>query len=328
VEHGGELLLAPISESGGDDDPIYRYLTLIERRRSDQETARLLYVAATRARRSLHLLGSLKQKNDGSWPEPNSRSFLKLLWPAVRERFANPLLRGGVAEAANVRTIRRVAGNWRVPAPPPAVEWERPAIERKRRANAAYEWAGDRARFAGAALHGFLQQIAREGLEAWSEQTVRSRQGAYRAVLANLGVPPRELAWAVDRIQSGLSRTLRDPRGRWMLEHHDNAASELPIAGWLDGKLSEVVIDRTFVDENGVRWIIDYKSSESAGEDLETFLEAEQQRYREQLERYARLMAQREDRPIRLGLYFPLLGAWREWGAGVVLRKQALLFEL
>ena len=61
---------------------------------------------------------------------------------------------------------------------------------------------------------------------------------------------------------------------------------------------------------------------------MENFLEAEKERYRGQLERYARLMALRDDRPIRLGLYFPLLGAWLEWGAGVVLRKQASLFEL
>jgi hypothetical protein len=39
-------------------------------------------------------------------------------------------------------------------------------------------------------------------------------------------------------------------------------------------------------------------------------------------------MVQRDDRPIRLGLYFPLLGEWREWAAPVVLRKQASLFEL
>jgi hypothetical protein len=92
--------------------------------------------------------------------------------------------------------------------------------------------------------------------------------------------------------------------------------------------LSEAVIDRTFVDESGVRWIIDFKSSDPAGGNVENFLEAEKERYREQLERYARLMASRDDRPIRLGLYFPLLGAWLEWGAGVVLRKQASLFEL
>jgi ATP-dependent helicase/nuclease subunit A len=88
------------------------------------------------------------------------------------------------------------------------------------------------------------------------------------------------------------------------------------------------VIDRTFVDEDGVRWIIDYKTGSHEGGGLETFLDDEKERYREQLERYARLMVQRDARPIRLALYFPLLGGWREWAAPVAVRKQGSLFEL
>jgi ATP-dependent helicase/nuclease subunit A len=291
-----------------------------------------LYVAATRARRNLHLLGSIREKSDGAWAEPKSDSFLKLLWPMVGEQFANPARRGDAQQAPSARTIRRLPAQWRVPSAPQAVEWDHPAIERERQPHAAFEWASDRARFAGDALHGFLQRMAREGLDGWDENVVRSRRGTYRAVLANLGVPPADLRWAVERVEAGLVRTLGDPRGRWCLEDHADAASELPIAGWFGGTLSEAVIDRTFVDESGVRWIIDYKTSQPAGEDLENFLQAEKERYREQLERYARLLSQREidssARPTRLGLYFPLLGAWLEWGAGVVLRKQALLFEL
>jgi ATP-dependent helicase/nuclease subunit A len=328
IEHGGELLLAPISESGGDNDPIYRYLSKIESRKAEQEVRRLLYVAATRARRNLHLLGSVREKSDGTWAEPKSDSFLKLLWPMVREQFANPKRREDAQQAPSARAIRRLPVQWRVPPVPAAVAWDRPQIERERQMHAAFEWASDRSRFAGDALHGFLQRIAREGLDGWDENTVRSRRGAYRAVLTNLGVPPADLRWAVERVEAGLVRTLGDPRGRWCLEDHADAASELPIAGWIGGTLSEAVIDRTFVDESGVRWIIDYKTSQPADEDVENFLEAEKERYREQLERYARLMTQRDNRPIRLGLYFPLIGEWREWGAAVVLRKQALLFEL
>ena len=331
IEHGGELLLAPISESGGDKDPIYRYLSKIESRKAEQEVARLLYVAATRARRNLHLLASISEKSDGTWAEPKSNSFLKLLVKAGRQ-FANPVRRGDLDRAASARAIRRLPAHWRVPPSPAPVVWTGPEIEQERRVGAAFEWASDRSRFAGEALHGFLQRIAREGLEAWDENTVHSRRATVRAVLANLGVLPADLRWALDRVETGLLRTLRDPRGRWCLEAHLEAASELPIAGWMGGKLYEAVIDRTFVDESGVRWIIDYKTSEPHTGAIENFLEAEKERYREQLERYARLMAQRDSslsaRPIRLGLYFPLLGEWCEWGAAVVLRKQALLFEL
>jgi hypothetical protein len=239
---------------------------------------------------------------------------LKLLWPAVAGQFANPLPGVQGDQTQRVKSIRRLPATWHVPPAPDPVKWKRPGIERVQRPAVAFDWVNDRSRYAGAALHGFLQRI--------------SRKSAYRAVLANLGVPPGELAWAAERVESGLLRTLRDPRGRWVLDRHADAASELAIAGLTDGSLCEVVIDRTFVDEHGVRWIVDYKTSAHEGANLENFLEQERERYREQLERYARLMVQRDHRPIRLGLYFPLLGEWLEWAAPLVLRKQALLFEL
>jgi len=75
------------------------------------------------------------------------------------------------------------------------------------------------------------------------------------------------------------------------------------------------VIDRAFVDAAGVRWIVDYKTSRHEGAGREEFLDREQERYRPQLERYAALMRKLGPEPVRLGLYFPLLGAWREWDA-------------
>ena len=74
-----------------------------------------------------------------------------------------------------------------------------------------------------------------------------------------------------------------------------------------------MIIDRSFVAADGVRWIVDYKSGRHEGGDSRAFLDREQQRYREQLESYARLVSAMDPRPIRLGLYFPALGGWREW---------------
>jgi len=52
---------------------------------------------------------------------------------------------------------------------------------------------------------------------------------------------------------------------------------------------------------------------EHSGSDTEAFLDSEQTRYSGQLTRYARVMSQIDSRPIKLGLYFPLMKAWREW---------------
>ncbi|MDA8365171.1 MAG: hypothetical protein M0Z84_15490, partial [Gammaproteobacteria bacterium] len=60
-------------------------------------------------------------------------------------------------------------------------------------------------------------------------------------------------------------------------------------------------------------WIIDYKTSMHEGSGSEEFLDRERERYRGQLEHYAQIMARIDGRPLRLGLYFPLMKGWREW---------------
>src|SRR5260370_677033 len=208
LEQGGELLMAPISQTGHDRDPIYKYLSLVERHKIEQETRRLLYVAATRARGRLHLLGVVKAKEDGAIAEPHAASFLKLLWPMVEPAFASVSGIETAEEAAPLRKIRRVPADWIVPAPPLPVVWTRREIEVMETPPLTYEWVGDTLRHAGTALHGFLERIAREGPDAWSPEVVRSRRAVYRAVLGNLGVSPAEVDEAAERVETALLRML------------------------------------------------------------------------------------------------------------------------
>ena len=113
---------------------------------------------------------------------------------------------------------------------------------------------------------------------------------------------------------AALVRTLTDARGRWLFAaSHRDAAAELELTGRMGAEILRVAVDRTFVDEHGTRWIIDFKTSEHEGGDLERFLDSEQARYAPQLHRYAALIRSFGPEPVRLGLYFPLLSAWREW---------------
>ena len=73
----------------------------------------------------------------------------------------------------------------------------------------------------------------------------------------------------------------------------------------LNGERRQLVIDRSFTDADGKRWIVDYKTSSREGADKEGFLDREQARYKSQLERYAEVHRAIE---TSLGLYFPLLG--------------------
>jgi hypothetical protein len=175
-----------------------------------------------------------------------------------------------------------------------------------------FRWAGEIARHVGTIAHGFLQRIASEGLTAWDAGRVAGERPRLRAALAAAGVPEADLEGATERAAATITGVLTDERGRWLLDRHADAACELPLAGVVEGRTVHCVLDRTFVDASGTRWIVDYKSSTHEGGDVETFLAAEWQRYRPQLERYARLLARIDDRPIRIGLYHPLLGGWQE----------------
>jgi hypothetical protein len=85
-------------------------------------------------------------------------------------------------------------------------------------------------------------------------------------------------------------------------------ADDTGVAGLIDGQLVNAVIDRTFIDENEVRWVIDYKSGYHAGADLEGFLVEESARYQDQLNRYRQLFEQLEARTIKTALYLPRHG--------------------
>jgi ATP-dependent exoDNAse (exonuclease V) beta subunit len=61
------------------------------------------------------------------------------------------------------------------------------------------------------------------------------------------------------------------------------------------------------IDEEGVHWIIDYKTSTHEGGDLAGFFRQESERYRSQLQKYASLYGALTGKTIRTALYFPLL---------------------
>jgi ATP-dependent helicase/nuclease subunit A len=115
-------------------------------------------------------------------------------------------------------------------------------------------------------------------------------------------------------VLGAVASTLADARGRWLFDpRHTDAHSEYALTGIRDGAPVHVVLDRIFVDAEGVRWIVDFKLSQHQGAGRDAFLDSEQARYRPQLDAYGEVVRALGAQPIRLGLYFPLLAGWREW---------------
>lgn len=332
-QHEKQLLLGPLSATGDEDDPLYQFLRQEQKIKNTLESTRLLYVGCTRAIKRLHLIANLAYDEKSETPKPPSAgSLLSPLWPAVKDS-ARVVYLGGPEESdpaqrQPIAMIRRLKPEWQRPALVPssllAAYRGREFGEDDNQVNDDY-LRHRVARYTGTVLHRTLCQIVSEGVDAWNSERIRRQQPFWRTQLRQLGLSGADLNSALNRIELGLHRMLADSIGRWVLDgRHGHSACEqsfwsLPTIATQYGKAQNSIIDRTFVDQ-GVRWIIDYKSSEPvAGQSLSAFLQQEVELYRPQMTRYRDLFSQpgqdtelTAEASVKCALYFPLLPHFEE----------------
>ena len=308
-----ELLIAPTPAVGANEEgDLNVYLRDLIQRRDLNERARLMYVAATRARRTLWLSGAPAVRADGTL-QIDRRSLLAIVWAALAQRFET-IQRPPTAAAARapVAPVTRLIADWRPAELPATVPITRLPSAYLASEPPEFSWVGETQRHIGTIVHGWLARLTQEP-RLPSPPAIEAERSALLARLRRAGVPEHEQARALELILAAVRRTLADERGRWILgARHAQAHSEWQLSGVSAGRLRNVVIDRSFVDEHGARWVIDFKTSTHEGADLEGFLQQEMQRYRAQLEDYVGLARALGPEPVRAALYFPLLGAFRE----------------
>ncbi len=325
-DHGAPanlVLAARPDAAAGETDGVYAFLMKLARQRAAQEKLRLMYVAATRARESLHWVASLMKDDAGEWRPPRADSTLNLLWPVLAASFragdALDRTAAVVDMAANAlpaatgltpepRHARRLPDAWQVPAADAVLDTRvRPAGAPRPEQEPEFDWAGIESRHVGTVLHAALQRIAVAAREQGVLPTELPDDPLWAAELRALGVAPVRIARAVSRIGDALRATLKHATGRWILDPaHPEAHCEQAHSGLLDGELAAIVVDRYFVDREGQRWVIDYKSGQHLGGKIAEFLENEKRRYQPQMQRYCRLLAQ-QGGPVRAALYFPMM---------------------
>lgn len=77
------LILGTLKQKGDEADSIYTYLQFLEAQKNAHEAKRLLYVAMTRAKKTLHLSATVPPPQDEKPWAPLDGSFLAMLWPWV-----------------------------------------------------------------------------------------------------------------------------------------------------------------------------------------------------------------------------------------------------
>ncbi|MFG0233534.1 UvrD-helicase domain-containing protein [Achromobacter sp. 413638] len=318
-QNADRVLFGPVKPRAETEaDPVSRYLGAREARRASYEVDRLLYVAATRARKRLHLVGHVSVDDAGQAKTPPAASLLGRLWPwltppepparegeAARQADDGPEWQGEPLRRISAAGLAQLAGRAE-PSFSPGFSagardgWGDAAEHPAWQLEAGYDAA------IGTLAHAWLERIGRDGIAAWPATALASRLSAMRRQLTRAGIPASQADAAAEAVLETLQATLSDPRGQWLLSQ-SGARREWPLID-AAGKVS--VIDLALSTEDG--WlIVDYKTGRSQpGESAEAFAARMRQRHGEQLRRYCAQVTALDGRPTRAALYFPRARAW------------------
>ena len=311
MPHGDDLLVAPIEEKGGPSSKIYKFLSQLDREKSDFETLRLLYVATTRTKTQLHLFGQFSKDEDSS---PRKGSLLNKLWPYIKDHWPenseSDKSAGKTAElptASPIPKIRRIPEDHELPAPPPAIETGIVPELQHEPETPDFVWAGSGARHLGTVMHRCFQIMAKDGLDNLNESKIKFFENNLSTALMDQGLPPEMSAEEIKKGKIMLRNILSHDKGRWILESHEDSHCEYPLTQIKNNTYQSRVIDRTFIDKDNIRWIIDYKTGQHLGSNLESFFANEKVRYQNQLNQYEKLLKMSgEKRTIKKALYYPM----------------------
>ncbi|MEO0367490.1 MAG: UvrD-helicase domain-containing protein [Pseudomonadota bacterium] len=323
------LLLAPF-KLGHDSGEHYEYLRFLERVRAQHEQSRLFYVAATRAKAQLILSASHPGMAKERVKKPPATSLLSEIWSHYESDYGEsqaelPIVRADELEAGTERAMHL----YRLPHPPRIndatdINWRPTSLLFATQSNQAeeeqatleFEWAGDVAKAVGIVLHRWLQHTDYAQLISLpAELDANSVELlSWRAQLKDQALDEKQRALALRRIIRAVQTMKADPQAEFVLGKRADEGNELALASAQGNGLQFVRLDRTFIDDENRRWIIDYKTTDTQRKDVEAFV-AEQihDRHQAQLERYAALMSEIDDREIQLGVYFPLLKVLKTW---------------
>lgn len=303
-------LLALMGSKGDDSDPLHDYLKQEAKLRNRLEATRLLYIAVTRAISSAWLFGTVKRTKE-SVSAAGSSLLHGILPQLLADESARQVqledlpaaLPGSDSTAAQrIGTIsfRLLPAAWQSPTQGSLLS-SRPAADMPEPTHDV--------------LAACIGELVHQSLQTWVQQrqtgaapTV-AMPALWRSRLRPLCSSDAMLQSALQQLASQVQTCLSDPQSAWLFQDQQaEDQCELALTDYSSGLRLDYSIDRTFVDAEGVRWIIDYKSAvPQAGQTLDAFLQEQTDRYRPQLAGYARLLQTLDARPQRCALYFTAL---------------------
>ena len=325
-----EFLVAPLQFKGSDRGKAKQWVDKIRRLRESQETRRILYVAATRAREELHLFAqpAYKIEGDGSRSllEPGN-CLLATAWPAladdIRARFDEWNTARQETQAGAESSIAQLAASGEnvivMASPPqatilrrlppdfeaataidPGLVAPKPVVGLGDASPYQRHEGGQLSRALGNAVHKLLEELARlRTTLGWDSalsalETIRPR---VIASVRSVGISLAQAESIASQAFECIRMASRDTHGQWILSPHSEAVSESAWAGIVSGNLRLVRVDRLIragleplLPGNDALWIIDYKTAHADNLDVSSMLPTFRAAFAPQLKMYAEVL--------------------------------------
>lgn len=269
------ILVSPLKASDQDKSEIYAYLNSVENEKEFYENQRLLYVAATRAKKRLYLTDYHDSRPKGSF-----KAFLSQQIFETQET----LLPNVPTELPKLKRL-------------PLSYYNHIPIISKPTAHTRFILTDQFARIIGIATHELLQWIC-----TYHPKLTDIPWHLPVAYFKQKGLTLSQIETAMLKVRNYIQPLFSNSRGLWLIQPHQEEKNEYALLIKKNQEIQTRIIDRTFIDQN-ICWIIDFKT----GQEEKT----QEKNHRAQLEEYAQHLP--TNLPIHCGLYYLAEHHWVEW---------------
>lgn len=276
-----DLLLAPIKSAfDKNESKTYVYLKHLDKKQNHFEMMRLLYVAMSRAKKKIHLLGHVNEDKESA-----KNTLLNFILPFFKNSMNMP-----TAPTENTKKDAEPPQLVRYE-PLPIVDNINPDIADEsfnlsQNLDLKYQSA------LGTVVHRYLE------FEIFAPD-----RKSIDAKLLQLGVSSALRDLQSETILRLLDNTKKDSTFDWLFQKRDSTQVEAEF-GSAEGS---IIIDRLFV-EKGILWIVDFKTASPAlGEPSDVFIGRIKKQHQEQLCHYQGVLEGIFQLPVKAAIYCPAI---------------------
>ena len=273
------ILLAPIKSSYEDSESkTYLYLQYLQKQQTHFELMRVLYVAMSRAKDKIHLLGGVSKTGKAV-----SGSLLSFLSHYFQKSIDDiPIQDTSIPVEASLPKLQRNKSLSTVSNRGGGDITQSKNLPSN--VDLIYQSA------LGSIVHYFLEH-------SLFEPSFESIDARFR----EFGLPPKLIHSYSKTASLLLLNTKRDKDFEWLFKYRDSTEVEAEYSS----STKTVIIDRLFIEDDSL-WIIDFKTASlNEGESMDSFIERQKLSHQKQIKTYQEVLEDFFKIPSKIALYCP-----------------------